>query len=62
MAIEEIGMCRVNVAGLHGDKVGHKLRRRLHGCLEEVHDDTVESLAQRWIPPEGLLLRDESSV
>lgn len=55
MAVEEVRMCGVNVAGLHRDQIRNELRRRLHRCLEEVDNDTVEPLAQGGVSPERLL-------
>jgi hypothetical protein len=43
MTIEEIRMCRVDVAGLHGDHIGYKLRCWCHRSLEEIDDNAVEA-------------------
>lgn len=37
------------------DHIGHQLRRRGHGSLEEVYNYAVEPLSQRGVPPERLL-------
>jgi hypothetical protein len=44
MPIEEIWMCRVDIAGLHCDHIGYKLRCRSHRGLEEIDNDAVKAL------------------
>ena len=56
MSIEEVGVRRVDVARLHRHHIGHKLRCWRHGRLEEVHNYTVETLTQRRISTERLLI------
>jgi hypothetical protein len=55
MAIEEVWVCRIDIAGLHCDHIRHKLRCWCHSGLEETDDDTVETLAKGRIPAECLL-------
>jgi hypothetical protein len=55
MSVQEVGMCRVDVARLHRYHVGHELRCGRHGRLEEVHNYVVETLTQRRKPMERLL-------
>ena len=52
-------MCRVDIAGLHGDHISYKLRCRCHGSLEEIDDDAIEAFTQRRIPTECLLSTPE---
>jgi len=56
VTVEEIRVCRINIASLHRDHIGHKFRCWRHRVLEEIDDDAVEALAQRWIPTECLLM------
>lgn len=56
VTIEEVRMCRVNIASLHCDHIGYKFRCWRHRVLEEIDDNAVEALAQRWIPTECLLM------
>ena len=44
MSVEEVGVRRVDITRLHRYHVGHKLRCRCHGRLEEIHNDAVEAL------------------
>jgi hypothetical protein len=44
MSIEEIWMCRVNIAGLHCNHIGYELRCRSHRGLEEIDNDAVKAL------------------
>jgi hypothetical protein len=60
MSVEEVGMCRVDIARLHRYHIGHELRCGRHGCLEEIHNYAVKTLTQRGIPTERLLKYPES--
>jgi hypothetical protein len=55
VAVKEVWVCRVHIAGLHCDHIRHKLRCRCHSGLEKVDNDTVKALAQSRIPAECLL-------
>ena len=55
MPVEEVRVRRVDIARLHRYHIGHKLRCRRHGRLEEIHNYAVETLTQRGIPTERLL-------
>ena len=59
MTVEEIWMCRVDIAGLHGDHIGYKLRCRCHGRLKEIDDDAIKTFTQRRIPTECLLTHEK---
>ena len=59
MPVEEIRMCRVDIAGLHCDHIGYKLRCRSHRGLEEIDNDAVKALTKRRISAERLLSTHE---
>ena len=60
MPIEEIWVCRVDIAGLHCDHIRNELRCRSHRGLEEIDNNTVKALTQRRIPTERLLSTHEA--
>ena len=62
MSIEEVGVRRVDIARLHHHHIGHELRCRRHGRLEEIHNYAVETLTQGRIPTERLLNTDPQSL
>jgi hypothetical protein len=55
VAVEEVWVCRVHIAGLHCDHIRHKLRCRSHSGLVKVDNNAVKALAQSRIPAESLL-------
>jgi hypothetical protein len=61
VAVEEVWMCRVYIAGLHCDHISHKLRCRCHSGLEKVDNDAVKALAQSRIPTESLLMTHQEA-
>ena len=56
MSVEEVGVRRVDIARLHRHHIGHKLRCWSHRRLEEIYNYTVETLTQRRISTESLLI------
>jgi succinate dehydrogenase flavin-adding protein (antitoxin of CptAB toxin-antitoxin module) len=55
VAVDEVGVARIDVAGLHRNQVSDQLVGGLHGLLEELDDDLVEFLLKLRVPPKELL-------
>lgn len=47
---EEVGMCGIDVTGLHGNHIRDELVRGAHTALEEIDDDEVEPILELGIP------------
>ena len=58
MAVEEVRVTGVDVAGFHGNKVLDELVGRLHGLLEEGDDSLVKLLLQSRISSEKRLVQE----
>jgi hypothetical protein len=55
MAVQEIWMPCINIAGFHRYQIPNKLIGGVHNLLEKVDHDLVEFLFQPWISAEKLL-------
>ena len=58
MAIEEVWMTSIDIAGFHGDKVADQFVGGVHDLLEEADDHGMKFFFQLWIPSEKRLLQE----